>query len=176
METLVVNLMGPPGAGKSTMAAGIFSELKWRGVDVELVTEFAKECVWEERHETFKNEVYIFAKQFHRLFRLKGKVRVIVTDRPIVLSLCYNQLYGNGEFDKLDDLVLEQHNSFTNYNILLNRTKKYNPSGRNQSQEESDELGSKIEAMLNFNGILFDKVDGTKENINEIVDRILNNI
>ena len=28
METLVVNFIGAPGAGKSTMAARIFSELK----------------------------------------------------------------------------------------------------------------------------------------------------
>ena len=93
METLVVNFMGAPGAGKSTMAARIFSELKWKGYDVELVGEYAKELVFEQRHQTFKNELYIFAKQHHRLFRLKGQVRIIVTDRPIILSQFYNAKY-----------------------------------------------------------------------------------
>jgi len=45
---LVVNLFGAPGAGKSTGAAYIFSQLKMAGINAELVTEFAKDKVWEE--------------------------------------------------------------------------------------------------------------------------------
>ena len=44
---LVVNLFGAPGAGKSTGAAYIFSQLKMAGINAELVTEFAKDKVWE---------------------------------------------------------------------------------------------------------------------------------
>ena len=44
-KTLVVNLIAPPSAGKSTMAANIFAELKWMGIDCEIVSEFAKELV-----------------------------------------------------------------------------------------------------------------------------------
>lgn len=39
----VINLFGQPGAGKSTGAAYIFSQLKLRGINAELVTEFAKD-------------------------------------------------------------------------------------------------------------------------------------
>ena len=42
---LVVNLFGVPGAGKSTGAAYIFSQLKMAGVNAELITEFAKDKV-----------------------------------------------------------------------------------------------------------------------------------
>lgn len=42
-NTLVVNLLGGPGCGKSTGAAYIFSQLKMRNIDAELVTEFAKD-------------------------------------------------------------------------------------------------------------------------------------
>ena len=52
------------------MAANIFAELKWMGIDCELVSEFAKELVWEKRNETFKDELYIFAKQNHRLWQV----------------------------------------------------------------------------------------------------------
>lgn len=45
---LVVNLFGVPGAGKSTGAAYIFSQLKMAGINAELITEFAKDKVWEE--------------------------------------------------------------------------------------------------------------------------------
>jgi adenylate kinase family enzyme len=52
METLFVNLFGSPGTGKSTMAASIFAELKWRGVDCEIVTEYAKELTWKAKKES----------------------------------------------------------------------------------------------------------------------------
>ena len=45
--TLVVNFFAGPGAGKSSMAAGLFAELKFRGVNCELATEYAKDKVWE---------------------------------------------------------------------------------------------------------------------------------
>ncbi len=62
-SALIVNLFGGPGAGKSTMAAGLFSELKWRGINCELATEYAKEKVWEESYAIFENQIYIFGKQ-----------------------------------------------------------------------------------------------------------------
>ena len=60
---ILINLFGAPGAGKSTGAAYIFSQLKMRGVNVELVTEFAKDKVWEKSVEVFNNQAYIFGKQ-----------------------------------------------------------------------------------------------------------------
>ena len=55
---IVVNLFGAPGAGKSTGAAYIFAKLKMAGINAELVTEFAKDKVWEEYAEVFKNQAY----------------------------------------------------------------------------------------------------------------------
>ena len=89
MKTIVINLIGSPGTGKSTLASELFSKMKWQGYDVELVSEYAKELVWEERTETFKNELYLFAKQHHRMFRLNNKVKYIITDRPLILSLFF---------------------------------------------------------------------------------------
>lgn len=37
---IIVNLFGTPGAGKSTGAAYVFSQLKMHGINCELVTEF----------------------------------------------------------------------------------------------------------------------------------------
>lgn len=52
---IVVNLFGAPGAGKSTGAARIFSNLKMAGINAELVTEFAKDKVWEENKAVFND-------------------------------------------------------------------------------------------------------------------------
>ena len=42
-ETLVINLFGGPGCGKSTTMARLFADLKARGYNVEMVSEFAKD-------------------------------------------------------------------------------------------------------------------------------------
>ena len=52
-----------PQGGKSTGAAYIFSKLKLAGVNAELVTEFAKDKVWEDTKAVFENQAYIFGKQ-----------------------------------------------------------------------------------------------------------------
>ena len=142
MKTIVINLIGSPGTGKSTLASELFSKMKWKGHDVELVSEYAKELVWEERHETFKNEIYLFAKQHHRLFRLNNKVKYIITDRPLILSLFYNEKYGDSSTE-FKNIVLHEINKFENINVFLERTKPYVKKGRNQTEEESNEF-SKI--------------------------------
>lgn len=131
--------MGAPGTGKSTIASELFSKMKWLGYDVELVSEYAKELVWEQRNETFKNELYLFAKQHHRMFRLNGKVKYIITDRPLILSVFYNKKYGDNS-NTFKNLVLQEVNKFKNIDIFLNRTKPYVQKGRNQTEEESKEF------------------------------------
>ena len=61
---ILVNLYGAPGAGKSSGAAYIFSKLKMAGVNAELVTEFAKDKVYEQSKKVFENQAYIFGKQY----------------------------------------------------------------------------------------------------------------
>lgn len=146
-KQVVINLIGPPGTGKSTIASELFAKMKWMGLDVELVSEFAKELVWEQRDETFKNELYIFAKQHHRLFRLKNKVDFIITDRPLILSLFYNKKYGD-DSEPFRNIVLNEINKYDNFNILLQRTKPYVEKGRNQTELESNEFAIEIKEIV----------------------------
>ena len=169
MKTTVINLIGSPGTGKSTIAAELFARMKWLGFDVELVSEYAKELVWEQRHETFKNELYLFAKQHHRLFRLKGKVKFIITDRPLILSLFYNGKYGDGS-ENFKNLVLEEVNKFDNVNIFLHRTKPYVAKGRNQTEEESKEFAKEmLELVRTYCGDNYIELDAKQ---GETVDKI----
>ena len=46
--TRVINLLGAPGAGKSTAAAGLFYRMKKEFLSVELVTEYAKDLIYPE--------------------------------------------------------------------------------------------------------------------------------
>ena len=67
-KCIVINLFGVPSAGKSTGAAYIFSRLKMAGVNAELVTEFAKDLVWEENTVALGNQLYVFSNQLHRMW------------------------------------------------------------------------------------------------------------
>lgn len=145
----VVNLFGTPGAGKSTGAAYIFSKLKMRGYNVELVTEFAKDKVWEKNEEVFKNQAYIFGKQSFKMSRCKDKVDIVVTDSPLLLSALYNEDPVLGE--KFNEVVAAVFNSYNNINFFIERCKPYNPIGRNQTEEESDALRENLIKLLRDN-------------------------
>lgn len=171
---LVVNLFGAPGAGKSTGAAYIFSQLKMAGINAELVTEFAKDKVWEENKEVFKNQAYLFGKQSFKMSRCKDKVDVIVTDSPLFLSALYNEDPILGEdFNKV---VLNVFNSYNNLNYFVKRTKPYNPIGRHQTEEESDALSIQLQKKLDKYGIDYMAAPGDEKVYNEIARAIIDGL
>lgn len=169
-DTLVVNLFAGPGAGKSTGAAYVFSELKLRGIDCELVTEFAKDKVWEDNKEVFKNQFYITGKQSFKISRCYGKVDFIITDSPILLGSIYT------DSDKFKDAVIEEFNKYNNLNIFIDRVKAYNPNGRNQTEEESKEIDNNLKEFLYKNNIDFISVPGNEAGYGRIIEEILKTI
>jgi predicted ATPase len=92
--TKFINIFGGPGVGKSTTTAALFSVMKMSGYNVELVTEVAKDFVWEDRATTLTIQPYITIKQFRNLIRLKGKVEYVITDAPILLGCVYADKYA----------------------------------------------------------------------------------
>lgn len=172
VNTLVVNLFGSSGVGKSTGAAYIFSHLKLLGLNVELVTEFAKDLVWEENKEAFKNQAYLFGNQYYRLGKVCGKVDIVVTDSPLLLSILYNN--DKNLSSSFDTVVLETFNSFNNLNFLLNRVKKYNPVGRIHTEDESRNLEKPLVDLLKKNNVKYKTVDGNIDGYNKIIEQIIN--
>lgn len=168
MRTLIVNLLGGPGTGKSTTRAEIFAALKWRGIECEEAPEFAKEIVWGEITAKLDDQTYIFGKQNHRLFRLNGKVNVVLTDSPLILSI----LYGKNMPPSFKPFVLDIINSYNNLNIFLKRTKPFNPKGRLQSFNQAKELDSGIKDLLNESSlpyIEYDAIEGNGKIIAEFI-------
>ena len=171
-KPLVINLFGAPGAGKSTGAAMIFAELKKRGVNAELVTEFAKDKTWEHNAMALGCQEYVFGKQSYRLARCRADVDVIVTDSPLPLSLLYASdpaLLGDGAFQKV---VMNVFNSYNNLNYYVNRVKPYNPKGRNQTEAESDGLAAPLKKLINENGISCVEINGDDEGYAAVVEEV----
>lgn len=140
-KTIVVNLLGGPGCGKSIMAAEIFALLKRAFITTELALEYAKDKVWEESLYTLNNQIYILGKQSHRLFRLKNKVDIIVSDSPLILT----SIYDESNSLQLKNLVLEEFNKYNNLNFFILRDDKaYETKGRMQNLEEAKVIDDKI--------------------------------
>ena len=97
----------------------IFSDLKETALNSERRSKSAKDSIYENLMDTMKDELYIFAKQNHRLFRVKDKVDIIITDRPLLLTNIYETLYGEGD-EALHQLVRKTFKSYDNINIFLN--------------------------------------------------------
>jgi adenylate kinase family enzyme len=173
-QPLVINLAGPPGAGKSTGAAQVFCELKKRGINCELVAEFAKDKTWEGNKKALSCQEYVFGKQSYRLARCRDDVQVIVTDSPLPLSLIYNH---NPALDEhFEQVVINIFNTYENINFFINRVKPYNPKGRNQTATESDQLGYKIKELYDRLHINYITIDGDDDGYNFVVEAVLKHL
>lgn len=170
---IVVNLFGVPSAGKSTGAAYIFSKLKMAGINAELITEFAKDKVWENNAEAFKpdNQCYMFGEQFYKMSRCRDKVEVLVTDSPLPLSILYNKSTVLGK--EFNDTVMNCFNSFNNVSYLLLRDKPYNQKGRLQTEEEANALQSPLYALLNDYNVQYTALKGNVDNYEMIVKTVI---
>lgn len=142
----VINFFAGPGAGKSTLAAGLFYNLKMKGINVELTTEFAKDLTWEGRKIALGNQPYIFGKQYHKIHRLIGQVDAIITDSPLMLNL----LYAKDMKPSFKEYVVDINGGFDNIDFFVQRIKDYNPKGRNQTIEEAIELDNRLMRLVNF--------------------------
>lgn len=152
----VINIFGAPGVGKSTLASGLFYRMKVNGFSVELVTEYAKECVFEERFNIIKeDQLYVFANQNRKLFRLLNQYEFVIMDSPIILSNVYKQkdsFYNDIDFTNLVTSTFKQYPN-RNYFITLNENFNFEDSGRVHTLTQSKHLEKVIREMLIENDI-----------------------
>ena len=152
----VINLFAGPGAGKSTLRADLFGLMKKNQKDVEEVTEFAKDKTWEKNFSALSDQLFVLANQNRRLDRLKDQVEWVVSDSPILLGIHYKTPdYLPNTFE---DLIFELWDTYENHNFFIERNHPYDPTGRNQNEEEARAIDASIIRMLEFNEIPFTKV------------------
>lgn len=168
----IVNIWGGPCSGKSTTAAGLFFEMKKLGLNVEIVTEYAKDMVYEHRQNVLGDQIYVFAKQQRRISRLQNHgIDWVITDSPIPLGLVYLQPGVLSEH--FYHLVWEVFNKYDNHNFVLSRNVKYNPVGRNQKQEaEAVLFDQAVHQLLAQWKVPFTSVVGGEPAVPTILDAI----
>lgn len=176
--TKIINLFGGPGSGKSTTASGLFYKLKAKNINCELVTEFAKDAVYENTDALLWNQLHVFSEQFRRQYRLLNKVDYVITDSPILLSSIYYELYlGKGikfsdEYNNLSINFFDStFNEFDNINYFINRTEKYISIGRINTEETAKQIDNLIIRKLKSQNIVY-----KQSTTNSALDDILTDI
>lgn len=149
--SVVINLFGGSGLGKSTTAALIFGEMKLKNLHCELVREFVKEWAWSGRKVTSTDQNVIYENQLAREKMYYGKLDYIVTDSPLLLSPIY-QKYYTGD-DPIAGLVLDglktaEQDGVTHLNFLLQRNKPFDPRGRYETAEQAREVDQLVQDYL----------------------------
>lgn len=168
---LVVNLYGAPCAGKSTAAAYVFSQLKMAGVNCELVTEFAKDMVYDNCIPAFRNQLYVLGNQFYRLTRLEDAgVEVAITDSPLLLSVYYNESPALGEeFDKLVACIASHYPTL---NYFLESKWDFSDVGRRHFDEDSSHASQEIKSLMEDYGVDYVTIDDLDIIVAEVIERV----
>lgn len=169
-QTVVVNCFAGPGAGKTTCAWEIASELKKRGIEAEYVGEYAKELVWDGNAElldgSLQSQQQLYDVQNHRVQRLLGKVDAVVTDSPAILGAMYLKQPDEAFENKIINDFKQQHN----FNLFINRGNTFQQTGRIHNFEESKAIDNNIKSFLEKYNIYY----GTYEH--STIDKVVNNI
>ena len=171
-NTVVVNMFAGPGAGKTTCAWEVASSLKKKGLVVEYVSEVAKEYVWDNNLKILDGSVesqrQLFEEQDRRVQRLMGKVEVIVTDSPILL----NTIYVKEDDPNFKKDVIKRFKGQRNFNVFVERGKRYEKEGRIHNYEEAVSIDNQIQSVLRENDLYFKKY--TYPQIKQCIENIDN--
>lgn len=167
--TLVVNLFGPPSAGKTTVAHGILYKLKCAGISCEYAPEYAKELVWRKDDARLADQLGILEEQLSRLTTYVYQVDVIVTDGPLLLTSFYNNKYWPNVHPTMDVITLEQYHRFNNLNFFLERTHAYEARGRYQTDEESFAIQDELKSFLDVRQVPYTLMKNTDHHIDSMV-------
>ena len=171
-DTVIINILGGPGVGKTTIANELFVNLKKMGKDVEVVSEFAKELVWEKRNEAFDDRLYMHGEQNHRLMMMNGELDYIITDSPLILTAIYNDYYLKDKFpkeynDMINNVTIQTFKLYNNKTYLIKRNVEYENNGRRESEKQANDIDEKIISYLKENNIEYVTLD--RENAIETI-------
>ena len=177
----IINLFGGPGIGKSSIAAGLTYKLKKKHISCDAPYEFPKVLAWDKNKEAIGDQLYVVANQHRGIAKSYGKVKYIIVDSPILLSLVYKNYYNNSETypaklygKEFDEMVLSIFNQYDNLNIILKRNIEgdHNDAERYQGLPESIELDNLIKYSLDTNNIPYIEVMVDDDTVNNIIKLI----
>lgn len=178
-HTTIINMYGGPGAGKSTSAAYLYYLLKAAGENVEMVREYVKNWAWEGRKISAYDQIYFLGKQVRHESMLFGKVKFIVTDAPVFMSVYYASAFCTpvlAEGVKRTVQAFYQQtleDGHKQYHVLLQRDHAYASEGRYQTETEAKQIDVKLEEMFTDLKLPLIKVSSNEDALKELFKTIM---
>lgn len=176
--TKIINLYGGPGIGKSATAAYLYYLLKKAHKNVELVQEYVKEWAWEKRKIKPFDQIYFFGKQVRKESMLFGKVDYVITDSPVLLSLCYIKRVCDPEIARgLEETAkafyeVSPRHGVEHIHIVLQRSADFSPTGRIHSEEESIKIDLEVVDLLKQLGFNYTETSYAESEIAKVFETI----
>lgn len=177
-KPLNIQIFGSPGTGKSTLASGLFYNMKVQGYKVEFISEYAKGLTYSQDYTKLKDQLMVLANQYHKFYRTKNsEIDYLIHESPFLLGLVYFQEDDIIKEQYFKPLIVNMYKNMNSINIFLERNIDlgYQEFGRNQKLEEAIELDNKILKILDENEIPYIKLKSSDKTIEEILEIIKNN-
>ncbi len=153
---IIIDLIGQPCSGKSTLSSDLFSALKKKGYNVDNAPEYAKELVYEKNFWLLDNQLHVYSEQLRRIKRLEDNVEIIISDTSLLLSL----VYYKGSNPYFNDMVLWDYNNLNHMTYYLKASFPYKKEGRHQDEENAKLVDVKVKNIVDTHSINCTEVYG----------------
>jgi len=168
--TIFINLVGGPGCGKSTTAAGLYAELKKEPLTVEFLREPIQRHILEGNTMRMASQISLFAEDLLQMDSVNGKVDICIRDT----SLLNNIVYDCTDNYLFHSLVLQEYHKYANLDFFINRQNiQFQEYGRIHTYQESLLLDERIKDIYRVSNIPLLEVDTTTAVV-DILDYIKN--
>lgn len=163
-KRIIINIVGAPSAGKSTLASELFVYFKKQHKNTEYINEYVKNLVWQNKIEKINDQFYIARNQYKimkSVYSNIGEEGIIICDSPLVLSAFYNQYNPKNmsNIEKTSDFIFEKNKEFQEDNMYLflkrDTSIPYSNIGRIHDLNQSIEIENQLEKFMNDNNIKY---------------------
>lgn len=175
---MLINVLGPPSAGKSVLSARLFAHYKIKGISTELVQEYAKTLIWKNELGKLNDQLMVTSRQYENIKEvyMHKDIEFVVTDSPIELGIFYNLYNRNNKSDiQHTRHVLEKYRQeFNNVYIFVNINKdnSYEECGRIHNKSQSLLIQKQLKSMLEHYNIEYFNYTSNKTCISNVVEYI----
>lgn len=160
--TVVINLMGAPGVGKSTICHGLCFLLRLRGVRTEFANEYVKRQAVKGLAPGDLDQLTILGKQFAYEAAFYHKYDVVLSESPMLLCGFYErERTGDNTLTEVVQhrMRMIESRGVRHINFFLTPTKApYEEVGRFQNPVEADILHPRMVEWLSMNNIVSTEV------------------
>ena len=167
---LLISFASGPSAGKSTLAASLFVDLKAAGYKVELVGEAAREdAIYPGCMHLLDNQLLLAGLQYERIRRLERVgMDIAISDSPLIQGLMYGRhLPYINELEAVLRIIEKQ---WPTYNVFVNRTAKYDGHCRLQTEADVIRMDAEARGLL---GEIWLEIDGNEYGRYILKDKVI---